>query len=317
MAKELLPMTPDSTGCPLCGNLEIRNFVAPAHDSDIEGMTVAIRECMKCEFAWQWPLARTTEQSKSYFELAYRKEQKSSYFDKERRIEIAKLQLKFLSELNIQPLTLLDIGCGDGTFVKEAADLGWKVTGIDPAISADANPIKSVNLSLINGTTDDLNYNEKFMCITLWDVIEHIPEPEVFLHKIWERLLPNGWLIIETGNYQSIQRVLAERQWWAWQLDHRWYFSPPTLVKLLETLKYSETRLAKYVFRPWSQGRIDYSPPSIFQTVLSTIKRPWHIKSILNEHNKKRKASARWKTWAGLDIFTLAFRKNSSIDANS
>ena len=147
------------------------------------------------------------------------------------------------------------------------------------------------------------------MCITLWDVIEHIPEPELFLHKIWERLLPNGWLIIETGNYQSIQRVLAERQWWAWQLDHRWYFSPPTLVKLLEPLKYSEARLAKHVFRPWSHGRIDYLPPSIFQTILSAFKRPWHIKSIVNEHNTKRKASSRWKMWAGLDIFTLAFRK--------
>lgn len=296
-------------GCPLCGNLEIRNFETPAHDSANKSMSVAIRECLKCDFAWQWPLARTTEQSKAYFESAYKSERKSSYFDKAQRQEIAKLQLKFIAELNINPNSLLDIGCGDGTFAKEAASVGWNVTGIDPAIPANANQTRNYELNLISGTTDDLGSDEKFMCITLWDVIEHLPDPKSLLIKAWNRLLPNGWLIIETGNYQCVERVLAEQNWWAWQLDHRWYFSPSTLIKLLEPLKYSEARLADKVFRPWSHGSINYDPPSVIQTALSTLKRPLHIKTIINEHNKRRKASSKWKKWAGLEVFTVAFRK--------
>ncbi len=302
-------MKPDSIGCPLCGRLEVRNFEAIAHDSDVQDKAIAIRECLKCDFAWQWPLARTTEESKIYFESEYQTERKDSYFDKERRIEIAKLQLGFITELSIKPGTLLDIGCGDGTFANEAAKIGWSVTGIDLVIPENPNPTRNGDLHLIGGTTDDLASDRKFMCITLWDVIEHLPDPKRILSEAWEHLLPDGWLIIETGNYQSVDRVLSEHNWWAWQLDHRWYFSPSTLLYLLEPLKFEEAHLAQRVFRPWSREKFDYHSPSKFQTFLSVLKRPLHREVIIREHTAKRNAYSKWPKWAGLEIFTIAIKK--------
>lgn len=303
-------MNPSSVDCPLCGNSEIRYFMGIAHDSNIHDDSVSIRICESCDFAWQWPLGRSVDQSKDFFLSEYQAGRGASYFDAEARIQIAELQLGFIKELGVRSTTLLDIGCGDGTFGRAAASSGWNVVGIDPAIPPENVAIShNSNPKLIRCTLDQLDPNDKFSCVTLWDVIEHFPEPELLLSNAWGRVLPGGWLIIETGNFQSAERLLAAQNWWAWQLDHRWYFSPTTLLHLLKPLDYSKAVLAKRVFRPWASGRFEYEAPSKLQTVLSVIKRPWRKDGICQEHRIKREAKTRWPEWAGLQIFSIAIQK--------
>lgn len=303
-------MTPDTTGCPLCGETQIHSFEASAHDSNVAGKKVALRDCLACEFAWQWPLDRTPEQSKEFFREEYQAKRKGSYFDKERRSAIASCQLEFLSELELQAATLLDIGCGDGAFARASARKGWKVTGLDPALPNDVEALDSPGImTLVKGTPTDLDADKKFTCVTLWDVIEHLPDPEPVLRSAWDLVAPGGWLVLETGNYQSAERLLAGSTWWAWQLDHRWYFSPSTLLALLKPLHYAELRVAKRVLRPWSRGSSSFSAPPQWQTVLSVLKRPWRMTAIVAEHAAKREAATRWPDWAGLEIFALAVRK--------
>lgn len=303
-------MNPDSITCPICGAFKINSFEARAYDSSIPDQSVSIRACDACDFAWQWPLGRSADQSKEFFQSEYQAERKESYFDKERRREIASLQLDFLTSLNVQSHTLLDIGCGDGIFASESAKCGWNVIGLDPATpTIDEHAVNPPNLKLVNGTLDDLGPDEKFICVTMWDVVEHLPDPVPLLRNAWERVLPGGWLILETGNYQSAERLLAGGDWWAWQLDHRWYFSPSTLLHLLTPLGYSEFRLAERVMRPWSSGTVNFRAPSKLQTVLSLAKRPWKRAAIISEHAAKREAMHRWPDWAGLQIFALAVKK--------
>ncbi|MBK8376013.1 MAG: class I SAM-dependent methyltransferase [Sphingomonadales bacterium] len=120
------------------------------------------------------------------FQSEYQAETKESYFDKERRCEISGLQLDFLTKLNVQSHTLLDIGCGDGIFARESARCGWNVIGLDPATPTIGEPTENPpNLKLFNGTLDDLAPDEKFKCVTMWDVVEHLPDPDPVLRNAW------------------------------------------------------------------------------------------------------------------------------------
>ena len=296
--------------CPLCEGTDVRGFDARAHDSSVAGKTVAIRACQICDFAWQWPLDRTPGQSKEIFQQEYQAERKGGYFDKDLRSAIASCQFDFVAGLDVQTRTLLDIGCGDGAFARECAKRGWQVMGIDPALPdhlAELHP--SGHFGLVKGMPEDLGLGREFACVTLWDVVEHLPDPRPVLQTAWDLLAPGGWLVLETGNYQSAGRLLAGDSWWAWQLDHRWYFSPPTLRVLLEPLGYSELRVADRVLRPWSRALSRIDAPSRAQTLLSLLKRPWRAAAIRSEHAAKREASTRWPQWASLEIFALAIRK--------
>ena len=308
-------MHPDSHTCPLCQASPAQTFLARAFDSPVQGTTVSICACPACDFAWQWPLARTAEQSAEVFQTEYQAERKQSYFDKERRSAVAALQMDFLDGLEMPVRTLLDIGCGDGTFVVAAAERGWTATGLDPALpdqAALACPQDAAATQaprLLRGMVEQLASDEQFLCVTLWDVVEHLPDPEPTLAQAWARVAPGGWLVLETGNYQSTERMLSQQNWWAWQLDHRWYFAPPTLERLLEPLQFRQSRLAKRSMRPWSAGPARSQPPSGLQTALSIAKRPWRAAPISAEHATRRQAATRWPEWSGLSIFTLAVQK--------
>lgn len=303
-------MNPESNICPLCSHGSLQDGEYIAHDTSTLEKTVSIRACPACDFAWQWPLQRTSAQSAEIFHSEYQAERKSSYFDKEQRQDISILQLEFLQEIFPQKKNILDIGCGDGSFARKAADLGWAAVGLDPAIPRDIqNAATGSHLKFIQGTLEDLDQNEKFMCVTLWDVVEHLPDPQALLKNAWKLVAPGGWLVLETGNYQSAERLLSGPRWWAWQLDHRWYFSPSTLLEILKPLQFSEHRLAQRVFRPWSEKKPDFKAPSRFHTFLSIIKRPWKLSSTVADHALKRHAASKWPQWAGLSIFTIAIKK--------
>lgn len=303
-------MNPASQGCPLCQHNPVIDMPCAAHDSERDEKTVSIRACPACNFAWQWPLQRTADQSSSYFQAQYQGERESSYFDKGLRNQISRLQLQFLDELGIEKKTLLDIGCGDGSFATEAAQNGWTALGLDPALPPGIEQNAALaQLSLSSAGLEQLPPEQKFMCVTLWDVVEHLPEPLAVLKNAWERVAPGGWLILETGNYQSTERLLSGSRWWAWQLDHRWYFAPPTLLRLLEPFHYSESRLSNRVLRPWSSYKPAFKAPSLFQTALSVLKRPWKISTTMAEYGARRHAAAKWPQWAGLSIFTIAIKR--------
>jgi 2-polyprenyl-3-methyl-5-hydroxy-6-metoxy-1,4-benzoquinol methylase len=98
---------------------------------------------------------------------------------------------------------LLDVGCGLGYFVKHVSKHpGWEVYGCE--ISERAVDFAKSKLGLSNvaaGKIEEANFPEGFFdLITLWDVIEHIPDPDSFLAKIRKLLKPGGLLFLHTPN---------------------------------------------------------------------------------------------------------------------
>ena len=92
---------------------------------------------------------------------------------------------------------ILDVGCGNGDFIALAKERGYSVQGVDVSASS-VRLCRKRNLDVVQGTLSDLPLEQKFDILTMWDVVEHVPDPFVLLHRAWNLLRPGGHLVIKT-----------------------------------------------------------------------------------------------------------------------
>lgn len=109
--------------------------------------------------------------------------------------------------------SLLDVGCGNGDFLRRMLSLGWNACGVEPDPEAAARGI-SQGLQVLNGTIRDIPTNARYDVITLSHVIEHVPDPVELLRQCGKRLRQNtGRIVLTTPNFQSLGSRWFGRYW--------------------------------------------------------------------------------------------------------
>lgn len=125
---------------------------------------------------------------------------------------------------------ILDIGAGVGDFLQVAKNYGWQTIGIEP--SAKAKTIaKSKGVSFV----EDLSKleNNSFDIITMWHVLEHVPDLENQIKELKRLLKPNGTVIIAVPNFKSHDALHYGKYWAAYDVPiHLWHFSKTAIKKL-------------------------------------------------------------------------------------
>jgi SAM-dependent methyltransferase len=108
---------------------------------------------------------------------------------------------------------LLDIGCGQGTFLSEMSRAGWRVLGIEPdssaAAVARANSVPVVDEPLERAQLTPGSFD----AVTMNHVIEHLHDPNEALRIAHRLLKPGGLLWIATPNLDSRGHALFGRDW--------------------------------------------------------------------------------------------------------
>lgn len=144
-----------------------------------------------------------------------------------------KRKLKLINKLSKDSKTLLDVGCGTGDFLLTAKQNGWNIKGIEPNDQAReiANTKTNNAVSNIEGLLDLEKHS--FDVITLWHVLEHLPNLEEHVQLFQSLLKPNGRLVIAVPNFKSYDANYYKSFWAAYDVPrHLWHFSRTSISKL-------------------------------------------------------------------------------------
>jgi SAM-dependent methyltransferase len=130
---------------------------------------------------------------------------------------------------------LLDIGTAAGAFLAAAKARGWQAEGCEPNRWMAAWGASHYGVTIRPGELFDQQYPpQSFDVVTLWDVVEHTPDPARVVRRISELLKPGGLLIVNYPDRGSwIARVLG-RRWPFLSSVHLYYFTRATLARMLE-----------------------------------------------------------------------------------
>jgi 2-polyprenyl-3-methyl-5-hydroxy-6-metoxy-1,4-benzoquinol methylase len=129
---------------------------------------------------------------------------------------------------------VLDVGCAGGAFPKAAQDAGLQVTGVEPSRWLAEFGRTSYGVDVRTGFLADQAFEaESFDVVTLWDVIEHLPDPRNVLREIRRVLKADGTLIINFPDDASVARRLLGRNWPMFLSVHLIYFTPRTLAEFI------------------------------------------------------------------------------------
>ncbi len=126
---------------------------------------------------------------------------------------------------------LLEVGSAGGFFLKEMQRRGFKVEGIEISekaaqFSRDVLGLKTIHTSKL----EDAPVKGPFDVIALWDVIEHVSDPLKTMQHLRKLIAPDGVLIIQTQNIDSMFAKLLGQRWHHFKhLEHIYHFSPETM----------------------------------------------------------------------------------------
>ncbi len=144
---------------------------------------------------------------------------------------------------------VLDVGAAGGSFLFAAREKGYEPSGCEPSTWMCGFAKERYSLSLHPGTLFDMDPAPGSVdLLTLWDVIEHTPDPGAVLRRAHEALAPGGVLAISYPDYASLAARLLGSRWPFLLTVHLYYFTPSTMADLLR-----RTGFSPLCFRPHLQ----------------------------------------------------------------
>ena len=200
---------------------------------------------------------------------------------------------------------ILDIGCATGEYLAYLRGLEWQTQGIEFDSEAAAYARDQLNLEVITGTAEaalpDLP-GSHFDVVTMWHVLEHVNDPRAVLTEVRRVLKPQGKLMIEVPNYQSVWSTLLRGSWFPLEYPyHQHHFTPNTLRRLLDAAGFQASQIegqAAPAETIWSlhmlwnrwrgqtwDGRLPWSPAGVvalypLEMLLASVGRTNHMRAI-------------------------------------
>ena len=145
--------------------------------------------------------------------------------------------------LEARQTRLLDVGCGQGFFMQECAQLGMQVRGIEPSPHAVSYARETLELDVREGVPESLETGERYHVITMWEVLEHVPQPLQTLRGLHGHLEEGGMLWVTVPNINALQRrIQGGRYFNLLNKSHLTHFDRKTLRRMLERAGFSAVR---------------------------------------------------------------------------
>jgi 2-polyprenyl-3-methyl-5-hydroxy-6-metoxy-1,4-benzoquinol methylase len=231
-----------SVSCNLCGSSDYRVLFKRRDLSLGLGEMFTIVQCQRCSLVYQNPRPSLEELFSEYYPPEkydqYTPLVRGDRFAIRRYIRTYGLRKRYRAVIEHHPEAgrVLDIGCSTGNFLDMMREHGWNVQGVEPGFAAAAYANDQVGISVFNGTLEEAHFDPgTFDVITMWDVIEHLPDPAGSLQEVFRILKDDGLLVVATPQLDSIDAKLFGRFWIGYELPrHLTVFSRRTLSQMAE-----------------------------------------------------------------------------------
>jgi SAM-dependent methyltransferase len=224
-------------GCPLCSATDVELYVNSPHreltsaaigSSRKEVGCGQILRCRQCRLGFRASRTDDDDLARLYADYdtgVYQSEVRGRMATADRHLHIVR---RYCS-----PSRLLDVGCASGMFLACAADVGWRVVGVEPstALSRLAEEKLNGRGRVIATTLQNAGLSDgDFDVVTLWDVLEHVPQPLEFLRMAVRLLKRGGHLFLNVPDLDSFQARLLGSRWPLLLPEHLNYFNRKSLA---------------------------------------------------------------------------------------
>lgn len=226
------------TQCPVCSNDQFSPFLV-CKDYLVSQQDFTIQQCDECGFRFTNPRPDKAEIG-SY----YKSDQYISHNDanvglistayRTVRNHTLQTKLKLIDQLNKGAGRLLDVGCGTGAFLETCKTGGWDVTGVEPDSDARAASTEKLQINIMSDM-NALMEAQPFDIISLWHVLEHIPDLNQAIPQLYRLLDERGSLLIAVPNSDSYDATYFKKYWAAYDVPrHLHHFTPSTIEPLFK-----------------------------------------------------------------------------------
>ena len=223
--------------CPICTTADCRVYregsitsLRPDMIGSSRTTTAAgrILRCERCGFGFSELRSSPDQMAEVYRDMDL------SLYEAEsrRRARTAANHLRIVSRYVTPPGDILDVGCASGLFLKAAADAGWRVTGIEPSegLSIKASSLLAEAGTVHTATLDNCTLPpQSFDALTLFDVLEHVPDSPGFLASCAALLKPGGWMFLNVPDLDSWEARILGSRWPLLLPEHLNYFNRNSL----------------------------------------------------------------------------------------
>lgn len=236
--------------CPVCGNDKFTHR-ADIQDYSISKETFTLQICNACSFLITNPRP-TAEFLPQYYAsenyISHSGTRKGFINRLYHIVQRYNLSLKYKAISKYVPRgTWMDYGAGNGAFLEFLKQKSIPVEGFEPDESAR-------NVGAQKGITihDSAQYTAKkqqYACITMWHVLEHVPELNELIALHHSHLIENGILVIALPNHLSYDAQRYKNFWAAYDVPrHLWHFSEKNITELVTSAGFVHIKTAPLIF---------------------------------------------------------------------
>jgi 2-polyprenyl-3-methyl-5-hydroxy-6-metoxy-1,4-benzoquinol methylase len=149
-----------------------------------------------------------------------------------------------------EPGAILDIGCGRGLMLSDLARRGWRAVGVEMSDAASRHAREVLGLDVRVGDLLGCKFQAaSFDVVTLFHVLEHLPDPDAALAEARRVIAPGGRLLLEVPNFGSLQSRLAKGR--GFHVDaprHLFHFTRAALLEMLQRAGFEMLRVSTHSF---------------------------------------------------------------------
>lgn len=225
--------------CPACSGTLFATYLT-CEDQLVSHKWFTIQQCNTCHLLFTNPRPSAKNIGDYYKSDTYishddtRTGLVDSLYRTVRRYTLNQKQ-KLISSLNGGIGAMLDYGCGTGAFLEQCQKSGWQVTGFEPDDDARRLAEQRIGRSVLKDVNDIRN-QPKVDVITLWHVLEHVPDLRETLSLLANSLAEGGHLVIAVPNPISQDSKQFGVNWAAYDVPrHLYHFTPKVLTELIKT----------------------------------------------------------------------------------